>query len=272
MTIYCTYLTSYSGNKLPQFYIGSSSTKRIEEGYHGTVTSKKYKTIWNQEIFNNPQLFKTKIISTHNTRDEALSKEKDLQVKLNVVKSPMYINESLAQINGFFGRDVSGKNNPNYNNKWTKDQRNKSSIKNKEFYKNNPKVWVSNLEGKSKHIYKKDLDNYLANGWFRKRNLETKNIIIQGKLKFENMNHLKCCCLICGKEQQVHILESHILKKHTFKSIEYFGEYYYGYNDLENKTGCTTKLYIKYYLNGLDPRDRIGKNGPPPKNYIFKKL
>jgi len=31
---FCTYLTSYSGNKLPPFYIGSSSTERIssEEG------------------------------------------------------------------------------------------------------------------------------------------------------------------------------------------------------------------------------------------------
>jgi hypothetical protein len=41
--IFCTYLTIYSGNKLPMFYIGSSTVKKVVSGYHGSVSSKIYK-------------------------------------------------------------------------------------------------------------------------------------------------------------------------------------------------------------------------------------
>ena len=108
MSIYTVYLTVYSGNKLPPFYIGSSSMEKIKNGYHGSVKSRKYKKIWEEELKNNPHLFKTKIVSTHNTRKDALSKEYDIQKKLNVVKSLMYINMSLASINGFFGMSQKG--------------------------------------------------------------------------------------------------------------------------------------------------------------------
>jgi hypothetical protein len=101
--MFCVYLTSYKGNKLPPFYIGSSSIIKIETGYHGSVTSKRYKKVWNYEIKNNPHLFKTIIISKHDTRKQALEKEMKLQESLNVVHSPMYINRSLAKPNGFFG-------------------------------------------------------------------------------------------------------------------------------------------------------------------------
>ena len=103
MDIYVTYLTVYSGNKLPPFYIGSSSLTNVNNGYRGSVTSKKYGITWKEEIKNNPQLFKTIIISKHNTRQEALDKEFVLQTKLNVVMSPMYINLSFATKKGFFG-------------------------------------------------------------------------------------------------------------------------------------------------------------------------
>lgn len=112
-TIYCTYLTSYSGNKLPQFYIGSTSVKNIKEGYHGSVKSKKYQKIWTSELKEKPYLFKTSIISYHTSREEAIVKEKFFQKSLNVVKSDMYINMSLAQPKGFFGMSVAGENNPN---------------------------------------------------------------------------------------------------------------------------------------------------------------
>lgn len=115
MSIYCVYLTIYRGNKLPQFYIGSSSVERIQsDGYHGSVKSKKYKKIWECELKNFPHLFITKIICTFLTRKEATRKEKLLQMKLNVVRSPMYINMSIAQPDGFAGMDVTGENNPFY--------------------------------------------------------------------------------------------------------------------------------------------------------------
>ena len=95
-TIYCTYLTVYSGNKLPPLYIGSTSVKNIEEGYHGSVSSKKYKQIWLSELSENPHLFETKILTTHSTREEAFEEEVRYQIEHNVVKSPEYINMAVA--------------------------------------------------------------------------------------------------------------------------------------------------------------------------------
>lgn len=43
---YCTYVTFYSGNKLPPFYIGSTSVDKIEKGYRGSVKSKRWKQIY----------------------------------------------------------------------------------------------------------------------------------------------------------------------------------------------------------------------------------
>lgn len=33
--IYCTYITFYRGSKLPPFYIGHSTIKKVEKGYRG---------------------------------------------------------------------------------------------------------------------------------------------------------------------------------------------------------------------------------------------
>jgi hypothetical protein len=112
--MYCTYLTIYFGENLPRRYIGSSSVKRIKQGYNGSVSSKKWKEIYEREQIENKNLFKTRILSYHKTAKEAREKERILQIKYNVVKSQNYYNESLAQPNGFFGRDVSGNNNPMY--------------------------------------------------------------------------------------------------------------------------------------------------------------
>ena len=112
--IYCTYLTIYKGNKLPPFYIGSTSINKIKKGYKGSVRSRKYKNIWNNELNKNPELFETKIVSTHSSREEAIKKEYEFQILLNVMKSSMYINEAVASPNGYFGRDVAGVNNPMY--------------------------------------------------------------------------------------------------------------------------------------------------------------
>lgn len=97
MNIYCVYLTIYRGNKLPMFYIGSTSMSKLNSGYRGSVLSKKYKETWNNELSTNPHLFETKIISYHDTREQAFDKEETLQRLLNVVPSEMYINESYAK-------------------------------------------------------------------------------------------------------------------------------------------------------------------------------
>ena len=111
---FCVYLTVYTGSKLPMFYIGSTSVHKINNGYFGSVASKKYKTIFDSEIKHNKHLFKTHIISLHDNRKDATTKENKLQNHLNVVKSTMYFNMSIASPNGYCGMDTSGKNNPNY--------------------------------------------------------------------------------------------------------------------------------------------------------------
>lgn len=115
--MYCVYLTIYSGSKFPQKYVGSTSIEKFNKGYHGSVRSKKYKTIWKEELKNNPNLFISKILSIHATREEALTAELNFQIENNVVKSEDYINLSLASPNGFFGKDVSGVNNPMFGRK-----------------------------------------------------------------------------------------------------------------------------------------------------------
>lgn len=93
---YCTYITFYYGNQLPPFYIGSTTVEKIKNDYKGTVSSKKYKQIWKEEIKNNPKLFKTKIITFHESRKEAYDREEYFQNKLNVVKNSLYTNMSTA--------------------------------------------------------------------------------------------------------------------------------------------------------------------------------
>jgi hypothetical protein len=114
MSIYCVYLTTYRGSKLPPFYIGSSSVEKVKNGYHGSVASKQFKDTWRDELKSSPSLFSTKIITTHLDRKEATLKERQLQKNLNVVKNSLYINQSFAAYDSFTDRDQRGKNNPMY--------------------------------------------------------------------------------------------------------------------------------------------------------------
>jgi hypothetical protein len=127
---YCVYLTIYSGSKLPLFYIGSTSVKKIESGYRGSVASIKYSSIWKEELQSNPHLFKTKIIKLFAVRKDATICENRLQKALKVVTSSMYINQSYACVNGFAGMDVSKELNPNFGKKWSYDQKLLASINN----------------------------------------------------------------------------------------------------------------------------------------------
>lgn len=109
---YVVYHTIYSGDKLPPNYIGSTSLKQLNSGYKGSVKSKNYKSVWKSELKQNPHLFSVVIISYHDTKPEAIYKELQVQKIFNVVKNPLFVNMAYAAPNGFFGRDVSGNNNP----------------------------------------------------------------------------------------------------------------------------------------------------------------
>ncbi len=283
MKNYCVYIIHYSGNKLPPKknsietplnYIGSSTINKINNGYRGSIKSKKYKFIWNKELKENPQLFSIEIISYHDTRPEATYKELQLQKMFNMVKHPLFVNMSYAQPKGYFGMDVSKEKNPNYNKKWNTIQKQHASKIQKITHKNKGKtVFVSNdCVQKSHQICFKNIELYIAQGWYmgRKYMNTTKISITQQKLIIEH-NKIKCCCLLCKEELQQQHLSRHI-KSHT-NGIDFFGNIYVSYTSLLKETGCTIDLYKKYYLNNIDPRPRIGSNGPPPKNYnVINKL
>lgn len=108
--IYCTYLTTYTGSKMPMFYIGRSNTHRIKNGYHGSVSSKKFSQIWKNELRDNPHLFKTRILTEHQTQKEAAYQEEYFHKAFSVHRNPMYINQATAA--GTFCSDIRGKNNP----------------------------------------------------------------------------------------------------------------------------------------------------------------
>lgn len=99
MSRYCVYFTTYSGQLMPPFYIGSKSVKDVVNGYHGSARSKEWKEIWNEEIKNNPNLFHTKIVSLHKTRKEAFTEEEIYQRDEEVVPNLLYVNECYANGN-----------------------------------------------------------------------------------------------------------------------------------------------------------------------------
>jgi NUMOD3 motif len=109
---YCTYLTIYTGNKMPPFYIGRSNLVSIAKGYRGSVSSKRYKEIWLSELSEHPELFKIKILSVHATAKEAASKEEFFHKKFQVHRNPLYINQATGA--GTFYADIAGKKNPFY--------------------------------------------------------------------------------------------------------------------------------------------------------------
>ena len=89
---YCTYLTIYKGNALPPFYIGSSSVARVNNGYRGSPSSKIYKDVWKRELRKSRELFKTVILKTFTTREEAAKAELKIQISLRVHENPLYVN------------------------------------------------------------------------------------------------------------------------------------------------------------------------------------
>ena len=83
MGTFVVYLVKYSGNKLPKYYIGSTSKDKIDSGYLGSIRSKKWKSIFNDEVKNNRYLFKIEVLSIHKTREDALLSEYNIRVELD---------------------------------------------------------------------------------------------------------------------------------------------------------------------------------------------
>jgi len=93
---FCVYLIVYSGNKLPPFYIGSTNKNKLRNGYLGSVRSKKYKNILDEEKTLDITQFKSFLISEHTTREEAFISEQLWQVHFDVLKDDRFYNQAIA--------------------------------------------------------------------------------------------------------------------------------------------------------------------------------
>lgn len=107
---YCVYMTVICDVtlKLPTFYIGSSSVERVNNGYHGSVSSKKYEKLFKKFCKTNPNDISTHILSYHDTDIEARAAELALQKEHKVVKHESFVNLSFAAPHGYFGMDTTG--------------------------------------------------------------------------------------------------------------------------------------------------------------------
>lgn len=110
---YLVYLTIYTGDKLPRFYIGSTNMDKFLSGYHGTISSKKYKDTYKKELKENPHLFDSCIVHECKTREEALVLEREYQEKIDAVFRDDFSN--MAYAGGKFGISFKGEDHPLYN-------------------------------------------------------------------------------------------------------------------------------------------------------------
>lgn len=188
-TIYCTYLTVYSGDKLPPLYIGSTSVDKINKGYRGSVSSKKYREIWKCELKENPHLFETQILTTHSTREEALEEEMCYQLEHDVVRSPEYINMAIANKKFIFCDYTDVK----YKKKLSIAQKNRfeSAGERKKTSEANKKRFLNSEERKKiSEAQKKKYENGFNNPFLGKsHSLETKEkMSLAGKQRIGSKN------------------------------------------------------------------------------------
>jgi hypothetical protein len=116
---YCTYITVINHNDLPFIYIGSGNTENVISGkYHGSVSSKQYKEIFNIIKSDKSKVCST-IINTFSTREEAYSDEIKIHSFYDVARQPIFLNKSRQLTNKFSveGLDRSGEKNSFYGKK-----------------------------------------------------------------------------------------------------------------------------------------------------------
>lgn len=65
-----------------------------------------------------------------------------------------------------------------------------------------------------------------------------------------------------AEQKKKSIRAAQMAKLKIAKRLEYKGKIYIGYKELYRATKVSKHLYVKYYLNGIDPEFRIDKNGP----------
>ncbi|QIW87748.1 homing endonuclease [Agrobacterium phage OLIVR5] len=89
------YVITYSGDKLPPFYVGFVNSDSFDnKNYHGSVKSKKWKKTWFSELEENPHFFRRKALRTFDTKKEAKDFEKEFINHFRAHKSDLFVNLS----------------------------------------------------------------------------------------------------------------------------------------------------------------------------------
>ena len=122
--MYCVYMSVFKVEGRWMKYIGSSSVSRVQGGYRGSISSRKWKDV----IVDCQSM--TRVISTWSSREDAMVEELRVQRQYDVVSSDRFLNESFAIPNGFFGRDVSSSNNPMFGRSRTGEKRSEATCRN----------------------------------------------------------------------------------------------------------------------------------------------
>ena len=145
-----------------------------------------------------------------------------------------------------------------------------------------PIPWGGGLPGSANHLYGLKGENHPASYWlkheatadyFDRRNAGVKRSWMAAEKRRKTHSESMKEKWVSGKlnAETARKNGNHGLKGkevHNSKVIAYKGKTYYGWRELHEGTGVTKHLYNKYYLNGIDPESRIGKDGPTPKGVV----
>lgn len=94
---FVVYRITYEGPDSKLFYIGYVRRKRFEdENYHGSVSSVKWKELWNGLLRDHPERFSREIDSYHETAAEAHAREIEWQNAEDVLNRDDYVNECIG--------------------------------------------------------------------------------------------------------------------------------------------------------------------------------
>jgi hypothetical protein len=201
-------------------YTGSvSSQQRFE--YTGEMTLKDW---WKQKNIVEAENFIFEVLETFDdiTPQDLVILERDLQLKLDVVNSQDFFNQGIAT-EGWVSR-------PN-----TKESKKKKSIATKEYWNSDAGQEKRKrlIESNRKHSPQRMRDVWKT----------------QRELLISNLNKPKTA-------RHKNNISSAKVKSNP---IEYAGDVYFGWKDLETKTEVTKFLYFKYYRNGIEPLQFKGK-------------
>jgi hypothetical protein len=113
---FCTYLTVIIHEDLPFMYIGKGKTKDVIEGrYKGSVSSKKYRDIFNRLKKEQPHLIQSEVINQFETNEEAIAEEIKLHKLYDVKNCPVFMNKANQTTVGCaFTNGLLGENNGMY--------------------------------------------------------------------------------------------------------------------------------------------------------------